>query len=169
MALSKTMPRLPEFHLAGKGKVDVHRWFPAPKLSRAPKRVAFNQAVSQFRQAEDDGDVCTTLLAVPDKDRTVRTASLPERFHQLADEWSRNTMHISSASDLINDKSYQEIIDLGWDAVKYLLIDLQKNKRFWFPALAAITGIRPFDPSDTNNPQRMADAWIRWGKWKGLI
>src|SRR5579862_694451 len=100
MALSKTMPRLPEFHLAGKGKVDVHRWFPAPKLSRAPKRVGFSQALSQFRPAEDDGDVCTTLLAVSDKDRTVRTASLPERFHQLADEWSKDVRNVSSLTDM---------------------------------------------------------------------
>jgi hypothetical protein len=95
--------------------------------------------------------------------------TVPQRFRRLADEWSRETMHISSASDLINDKRYQEIIGLGWDVVPYLLTDLQQNKRFWFPALAAITGVRPFDLSDTNNPRRMTEAWVRWGKRKGLI
>ncbi len=76
-------------------------------------------------------------------------------------------MHISSASDLTNDKSYREIIDLGWDVVPYLLIDLQRNKRFWFPALAEITHLRPFDKSDMSNPRRMTEAWIRWGRRKG--
>jgi hypothetical protein len=106
---------------------------------------------------------CAAMAVVADE-RTVQ-----QRFASLADQWSNNTRHISSASDLINDRSYQQIIDLGWDAVPYLLRDLQQNKRFWFPALAAITGVRPFDRGDTNNPRRMTEAWIRWGKWKGLI
>jgi hypothetical protein len=101
--------------------------------------------------------------------REFAAKSTEARFYDLADEWSRETMHISSASDLINDKRYQEIIGLGWDVVPSLLKDLQTNKRFWFPALAAITGVRPFDPSEINNPRRMTEAWVKWGKWKGLI
>lgn len=101
-------------------------------------------------------------------DRPLAEETVSARFQRLANQWSENTMHVSSASDLINDRHYQEIIDLGWDVVPYLLIDLQQNKRFWFPALAAITGVRPFDPSDTNSPRRMAEAWVRWGKLKGL-
>ena len=100
--------------------------------------------------------------------RALPAADVKQQFYRLADEWSRETMHVSSASDMINDKRYQEIIGLGWDVVPYLLTDLQQNKRFWFPALAAITGVRPFDPSDTNSPRRMTEAWVRWGKRKGL-
>jgi hypothetical protein len=95
--------------------------------------------------------------------------TVEEQFQLLADEWSQATMHISSASDLINDSRYQKIIGIGWDVVPYLLIDLQKNKRFWFPALAAITGVRPFDKGDSSNPRRMTEAWVKWGKRKGLI
>ena len=91
------------------------------------------------------------------------------RFHTLANKWSHDTAHISSASDLINDPSYQEIISMGWSVLPYLLIDLQRNKRFWFPALAAIAGIRPFDPRDYGNGRRMTEAWVKWGKLKGLI
>lgn len=95
--------------------------------------------------------------------------SVEQRFQKLADEWSRETSHISSTNDLINDRRYQAIIDLGWPVVPYLLSDLRSRKRFWFPALAAITGVRPFDRSDLSSPRRMVDAWLRWGKWKGLI
>jgi hypothetical protein len=96
-------------------------------------------------------------------------ASVGERFRRLADEWSRRTGHISSASDLINEQGYQEIISLGWGVVPHLLRDLQEKRRFWFPALAAITGVRPFDTKDASSPRRMAEAWLRWGKRKGLI
>jgi len=95
--------------------------------------------------------------------------SIEARFTRLAEEWSRETGHISSASDLINNAKYRNIISLGWAVVPYLLLDLEQNKRFWFPALAAITGLRPFDSGDASNYRRMTDAWIRWGKRKGLI
>jgi len=113
-------------------------------------------------------DLMQSVVAEMRDDHFLAAETVSVRFHRLANEWSANTMHISSASDLINDKRYQEIIDLGWDVVPYLLTDLQQNKRFWFPALAAITGVRPFDPSDTNSPRRMTEAWVRWGKRKGL-
>jgi hypothetical protein len=95
--------------------------------------------------------------------------SLADKFKELADEWSRETGHISSASDLINNTRYQQIISLGWPVIPYLLNDLKRNKRFWFPALAEITGLRPFDPRDASNYRHMTDAWLRWGRRKGLI
>ena len=55
---------------------------------------------------------------------TTRVADTEQRFHRLANEWTQATMHISSASDLINDARYQEIINLGWDAVPFLLTAL---------------------------------------------
>ncbi len=95
--------------------------------------------------------------------------TVESRFQRLANEWTRETGHISSVSDLINNRRYQEIIGMGWEVVPYLLNDLQEQKRFWFPALAAITGIRPFDSGDASNPRRMTHAWLSWGKRKGLI
>lgn len=121
---------------------------------------------SMSRQLEDHWQYpeAETSMVV---DKTALTTE--ERFRKLADAWSKETRHISSVSDLIYDRHYQEIINLGLDVLPYLLADLQSNKRFWFPALAAITGVRPFDPGDSNNPRRMAEAWVRWGKRKGLI
>jgi len=95
--------------------------------------------------------------------------SIEARFGRLADDWSRETCHISSLSDLVKNPRYQQIISLGWPVVPYLLSDLESNKRFWFPALASITGLRPFDPKDACNYRQMTDAWLRWGKRKGLI
>ena len=109
-------------------------------------------------------DALVHNLAIP-----AVVVSIEARFRKLADEWSEKTIHISSVSDLINDTRYQQIIDLGWDVLPYMLDDLQKKKRFWFPALAAIAGVRPFDPGDLSNPRRMTEAWLKWGRRKGLI
>ena len=65
--------------------------------------------------------------------------------------------------------AFKAIINLGWDAVPFLIRDLEQKKRFWFFALNAITGIRPFDPGDITSYRRMTEAWIHWGKMKGMI
>lgn len=120
-----------------------------------------NEYLSQYWQMPGDiADAC----AVAEAEQPLET-----RFLELADRWSRTTAHISSVEDLVSHPDYQAIINLGWDVVPLLLKDLQKNKRFWFPALTAITKVRPFDPSDAGNGRRMTDAWIKWGKRKGLI
>ena len=95
--------------------------------------------------------------------------SIVDRFRQLAAKWSEETSHMSSVTRAIAQPSYQAIIKLGWDAVPLMLQDLRKDKGFWYPALNAITGIRPFDPKDAGNSRRMTQAWVNWGHKKGLI
>jgi hypothetical protein len=36
---------------------------------------------------------------------------------------------------------YRQIVSLGWDVVPFLVLDLQRNRRYWLPALQEITGI----------------------------
>ena len=95
--------------------------------------------------------------------------SVSDRFLRYSEDWLNQTGAISSIDSLVANPSYQKIIKLGWDAVPLMLNDLRENKGFWFPALHAITGIRPFDPADAGNGQRMTEAWLSWGKKKELI
>lgn len=95
--------------------------------------------------------------------------TVAERFHRLAAEWSKEVQNVSSLTAMAAHPKYRQIVDLRWDVVPFLLIDLQRNKRFWLPALHEITGIQPFDPSDAGNSKRMMDAWIKWGKNKRYI
>lgn len=96
-------------------------------------------------------------------------ATIEERFRLLADEWSEDTWHISSISDLTVHPNYRKIIDMGMDVVPLLLKDLQQKHRFWFPALSEITKLRPFDPKHTGDVAKMTEAWIAWGKKKRFI
>lgn len=95
--------------------------------------------------------------------------SVEVRFYRLAAEWSHSTAHVSSTTAMTAHPVYQQIISLGWEVVPTMLADLRDNRRFWFPALAAITGVRPFDRRDAGNGRRMTEAWLAWGKKKGLI
>lgn len=108
------------------------------------------------------------LFTTEPKIKTV-PKTISEKFAMFANDWSSSTAFISSVDALTSHPSYRQIVGLGWEVVPYLLRDLRDNKRFWFPALYAITGVRPFDPSDAGNSQRMTTAWIQWGKKKGLI
>jgi hypothetical protein len=92
--------------------------------------------------------------------------TLEERFRRLADEWSRETRNVSSLTAMASHPKYRQIVDLGWDVVPYLIDDLQKNKRYWLPALAEITKLRPYDSTDEGNSKIMIDSWVSWGKKK---
>jgi hypothetical protein len=95
--------------------------------------------------------------------------TVAERFHRLAAEWSKEVQNVSSLTAMTAHPKYRQIVDLKWDVVPFMLIDLQENHGFWFPALREITGIQPFDPSEAGNSKRMINAWVRWGKRKQLI
>jgi hypothetical protein len=145
-----------------------HLWNRQYANYRAQRRQKENQR-ALLSLVRDVSIPVAALSIVAEAAEPKTAARIEKRFRALAADWSANTSHISSVNDLILHPSYKEIIKLGWDVVPFLLIDLQQNKRFWFPALYAITKVRPFDPSDAGNGRRMTDAWVRWGKRKGLI
>jgi hypothetical protein len=100
---------------------------------------------------------------------SVAPQTTEEFFRQFATEWQEQARFDSSTTDATNRPAYRAIVKLGWEVVPFLLKDVKNKKGFWFPALAEITGIRPFDKGDAGNVRRMAHAWIAWGKKKGLV
>lgn len=100
---------------------------------------------------------------------SAQAITVEARFRKLAEEWSREIGSASSVGVMTSHPKYREIVGLGWDVVPLLLSDLRAGRGFWFTALAEITGIRPFDPRDAGRSKRMSEAWIRWGKRKGII
>lgn len=94
---------------------------------------------------------------------------LAERFVVLVGAWRRETEEHSSASRMALHPAYQEIIAMGMPAVPLLLGELRKRPDFWFKALREITKENPVPARCAGNVKKMADAWIKWGKKKGLI
>jgi hypothetical protein len=146
-----------------------HLWNRQYANYRAQRRQKENQRALILSLVKDVSIPVAVVSVVAEAAEPETAARIEKRFRALAADWSENTRHISSVNDLISHSSYQEIIKLGWDVVPFLLLDLQQNKRFWFPALHAITKVRPFDPSDAGNSRRMTEAWVTWGKRKELI
>src|SRR2546427_853631 len=101
------------------------------------------QACRDFRQratqeALDKLEACRTFFtgAAPMKD----TERL---FHKLAEQWRKETAHLSLVIKKVTHPAYQRIIGLGLDAVPLILCELQRRPSNWFWALKAITGVDP--------------------------
>ena len=84
-------------------------------------------------------------------------------FDRLADEWKRETAHLSSPSMIAKHSAYQEIVQMGLVAVPLILRDLRKAPTLWFMALRAITGESPIRVENGGNIDAMRAAWLDWG------
>ncbi|MBA2524606.1 MAG: glycosyltransferase family 2 protein [Pyrinomonadaceae bacterium] len=95
--------------------------------------------------------------------------SLEQEFLDLADQWRRETMMMSSSSDIVANPAYQQIIGMGEKAIPLILRELQQTGGHWFWALRAITRKNPVKPEDKGNLKRMAQAWLEWGRRRGHV
>jgi hypothetical protein len=90
-------------------------------------------------------------------------------FEELVLTWASATVHLSSPSKIVEHPAYRQIIGLGPAVLPLMLRDLAENGRFWFPALNAITGENPIPADAAGDVEKMAEAWIEWGRTNGLI
>ncbi len=65
--------------------------------------------------------------------------------------------------------AYQKIIKMGRAALPLILADLQREPDHWFIALGSITGECPIPPDAYGYIDRMAEAWLKWGREHGII
>ncbi len=99
---------------------------------------------------------------------TRQQETVQEALERLANEWRAETAFMSSVTDMAMHPAYQRIIGMGQPVVPYLLRELAMKPDHWFWALKAITDVDPVPACDRGNIQRMADAWVRWGKQQGF-
>jgi hypothetical protein len=92
-----------------------------------------------------------------------------ERFRRLAAEWKKQARYLSNSAQMAMLKPYQRIIGMGWPAVPLILEELQREPDQWFWALEAITDENPIAAEVAGKVRLMAQAWIEWGKRRGLL
>jgi hypothetical protein len=94
---------------------------------------------------------------------------IEEYFVILAEKWYVETLNSSAYLDKVLHPAYQRIIGLGKDVIPFILRELQDEPSEWFWALRALTGEDPTTKSMAGNRDKMAKAWINWGKENGYI
>jgi hypothetical protein len=90
-------------------------------------------------------------------------------FRALAERWRQETGMLSSISKKVQHPAYQDIIALGEPVVPLILRELQARPGHWFQALATITQQTPVPAHDRADPEKSREAWLNWGKERGLI
>ena len=100
---------------------------------------------------------------------SVEPAGLVEQFQALSAQWKKDTALLSSTTAMIAHPAYRAIISLGPPVVPLLLQELQREPVHWFEALQAITGLDPVPPEAWGQVRATADAWLAWGRSRGLI
>ena len=100
---------------------------------------------------------------------TPSSAALEERFHRLATEWKDQARYLSNSARMAMLPPYQRIIGMGMPVVPLILEELRREPHHWFWALEAITDQNPVPAAALGKVQEMADAWVEWGKSRGLI
>lgn len=94
---------------------------------------------------------------------------LQNRFHRLCGEWKAQSKYLSNTAQMAMLWPYQQIIGMGLDAVPLILAELGRETDHWFWALEAITGENPALDSPAGDVEAAAQAWLEWGRDKGLI
>lgn len=90
-------------------------------------------------------------------------------FQELATQWYKDTLRLSSHLDVILHPAYQQIMgNLGEKAIPFILRELQDFPAEWFWALEHITRQNPVG-KEVTKPSEMAKIWIAWGKDNGYL
>lgn len=95
--------------------------------------------------------------------------SVERKIRRLADQWRKETMLLSSTTEIVSHPAYLKIIGIGVAAVPFILRELLERGGHWFLALRSITEENPVRPEDAGKMKKMAEAWVLWGHQKGYL
>jgi hypothetical protein len=95
--------------------------------------------------------------------------SLPaeQRFRELTARWHKDTVFLSSTSDIATHPAYQQVIGMGQAALPFIFTELRNKPGHWFWALRSITGEDPVPAQARGNLAQMTAAWLRWASQHG--
>jgi hypothetical protein len=95
--------------------------------------------------------------------------NLEATFRTLAKQWKKDTEAASNIGRMIKHPAYQQIVGMGEAVIPLLLAELKREPDFWFAALHQLTGVNPVPKEHAGRVKLMAEAWLEWGRQKGLV
>lgn len=83
--------------------------------------------------------------------------------------WREETLMQSSPDLIYGNKHYENIINMGEIAIKFMLNDMYRNDEFlWTKALRELTGSNPLDEDDAGIVKAIVNKWLKWAKERGI-
>ena len=93
----------------------------------------------------------------------------PRAISPAREEWKDQSRYLSNTAQMAMLRPYQRIIGMGQPVVPLILEELQREPDQWFWALEAITEENPVPPDSAGIVRTMAQAWVDWGRQRGLL
>jgi len=94
--------------------------------------------------------------------------TVEQQFRRLEAQWTTDTQFLSNPRLITEHPAFREIIALGPEVLPLMLRDLEAQPSLWVWALPEITGENPVEAGDGGNIRKMSDAWLQWGRAKGI-
>ena len=100
--------------------------------------------------------------------------NVEQRFRRLDAQWKAETGVLSDPGKIMGHPAMRAIIAMGEDVVPLILRDLQDKPSLLVWALPEITGENLAPPRTEGgflkwNVDTQVEAWLRWGREKGLV
>lgn len=94
---------------------------------------------------------------------------IERRFLELLERWRNETRGDGVGARTLKHPSYLEILEMGPAVVPLILRDLAAGGGFWIGALMMLTGEDPVPAAERGRSAKMREAWLAWGRARGLI
>jgi len=91
---------------------------------------------------------------------------IEQRFQRLNAQWSADTLVLSDPAKIMGHPAMRSIIAIGEEVVPIILREMQAEPSLLVWALPEITGE---NVSFKGNNDDMVEAWLHWGREKGLV
>jgi hypothetical protein len=100
--------------------------------------------------------------------------NIEQHFRRLEARWSADTMFLSDHGKIMGHPAMRAIIAMGEEAVPIILHDLHAKESLMVWALPEITGENLAPPRIDGGFLKwdvgaQVEAWLQWGRKKGLI
>jgi hypothetical protein len=97
-----------------------------------------------------------------------------QRFRRLEAQWKADTQVLSDPGKIMGHPAMRAIVAMGEEVVPLILRDLQDKPSLLVWALPEITGENLAPPRTEGsflkwNVDTQIEAWLRWGRAKGLV
>ena len=90
------------------------------------------------------------------------TGKRSARFCKLKEKWEKETLFLSSTSEICMHPAYQGIIGMGPAVLPFIMREMAEKPALWFWALKAITGEDPVPESERGKTAKMTEIWLYW-------
>jgi insertion element IS1 protein InsB len=148
----------------------VGEGMPKQKNNNPPARVFYNSAAHKVKSTLINLENGSVILETETEDDSSSEKNIEEliesinkrAFQKFYRRWRRETKCFSSTQAVLENSNYQAIIDMGRDAVPYIIDRLRKKPAYLFEALERITGECPVKSEHAGHVSKMKADWIEW-------